>query len=249
MRSQWALRHTVLYMPHQSKAYVSNWGGRRPLKGESSYNTSGSKVLVDPGTGIANNGSVSVVDLNRKTEVKNIEVGLHPCGMVLSPDGKKLYVACSNSDIIAVISTDSDEVIDNISVHRQKGILFGSSPNALAISPDGEYLYVASGTENAVCVIQTGTPSKILGYIPTGWYPGSVVLDRKGEILYVANVKGIGSRNQLTDRKGYNSHDHMGTVSIIPVPDTRELLKMTETVDLNNSIGHLKMFPAGAVEE
>ena len=158
-----------------SKVYVSNWGGRRPLKGESSYNTSGSKVLVDPLTGIANNGSVSVVDLNSRKEVKNIEVGLHPSGMVLSPDGKKLYVACANSDVIAVINTDSDEVIDNISVHRQKGILFGSSPNALAISPDGEYLYVASGTENAVCVIKTGTPSAILGYIPTGWYPGSVV--------------------------------------------------------------------------
>ncbi len=220
-----------------SKVYVSNWGGRRPLIGESSYNTSGSKVLVDPGTGIANNGSVSVVDLNRRTEVKNIEVGLHPSGMVLSPDRKKLYVACSNSDIIAVINTDSDKVIDNISVHRQKGILFGSSPNALAISPDGEYLYVASGTENAVCVIKTGDPSAILGYVPTGWYPGSVLLDRTGEILYVANVKGAGSRNQMTDRKGYNSHDHMGTVSIIPVPDTGELLKMTETVDLNNSIG------------
>jgi YVTN family beta-propeller protein len=219
-----------------SKAYVSNWGGRRPADAESSYNSSGSQVLVDPESGIANNGSVSVVDLNRNIQVKNIEVGLHPCGMVLSPDGEKLFVACANSDIISVISTAKDEVIDNISVHNRQDLLFGSSPNDLAISPDGKYLYVANGTENAVCVIQTGTPAKILGYIPTGWYPGSVVLNRSGEILYVANIKGTGSRNQVTDRKGYNSHDHLGSVSIIPLPDKYELLKMTEIVNLNNSL-------------
>ena len=114
----------MFYVHHQTKAYVSNWGGRRPVEGESTYNSSGSQVLVDPKTGIANNGSVSVVDLNRNMQIKNIEVGLHPCGMVLSPDGEKLYVACANSDIISVISTDTDEVIDNISVHSQEGYAF-----------------------------------------------------------------------------------------------------------------------------
>jgi YVTN family beta-propeller protein len=218
-----------------TKAYVSNWGGRRPAEGESTYNSSDSQILVDPETGIANNGAVSVVDLGLNAEIKTIEVGLHPCGMVLSPDKSKLYVACSNSDVISVINTESDEVTDNISVHRQAGNLFGSSPNDLTISPDGKYLYIANGTENAVCVVETGTPAKILGYIPTGWYPGSVILNKTGNILYVANIKGTGSRNQRTDRKGYNSHDHMGTVSIIPVPGRQELQKMTETVELNNS--------------
>ena len=220
-----------------AKAYVSNWGGRRPADGESTYNSSGSRVLVDPKTGIANNGSVSVVDLNRKEEIKNIQVGLHPCGMVLSPDGKKLYVACSNSDIISVINTDTDEVIDSVSVHSRKENLFGSSPNDLAISPDGKYLYVASGTENAICVISTGTTSEIAGYIPTGWYPGAVILNRSGEVLYVANVKGTGSRNQLPDSKGHNSHDHLGSVSIIPIPGKNELKKMTMMVAQNNSLG------------
>ena len=155
--------------------------------------------------------------------------------MVLSPDGDNLYVACSNSDIVSVINTETDEVIETISVHGSKDILFGSSPNDLTISPDGRYLYVANGTENAVCVIQTGTPARILGYIPTGWYPGSVILNKNDAVLYVANVKGIGSRNQVATRKGYNSHDHMGSISIIPLPDKEELLKMTETVNRNNS--------------
>jgi YVTN family beta-propeller protein len=222
-----------------SKAYVSNWGGRRPLEGESVYNSSGSMVLVDPKTGIANNGAISVVDLDRNVQTKVIEVGLHPSGMVLSPDGKKLYVACANSDIISVIDTDSDQVIDRISVHMHNDLPFGSGPCDLTISPDGKYLYAANGTENAICVIQTGTPARILGSVPTGWYPGSVLLNKKGNILYVSNVKGIGSRNQRTDRKGYNSHDHLGSVSIIRIPGNRELQKMTETVKKNNSYAEM----------
>ena len=226
--------YTVL-LASPDKAYVSNWGGRQPEEGEPVYNTSGSMVLVDPKTGIANNGTVSVVDLTRNVQTKSIEVGLHPGSMVLSPDRMKLYVACANSDIISVISTETEEVIETISVHMQDNIPFGSSPNDLAISPDGKYLYVANGTENAVCVIETVTPGKVLGYIPTGWYPGSVILNKNGKNLYVANVKGTGSLNQRTDRAGYNSHDHLGSVSIIPVPGKRELEEMTETAKINNS--------------
>ena len=222
-----------------SKAYVSNWGGRRPAEGEPSYNTSGSQVLVDPKTGVANNGSVSVIDLGSNIQSKVIEVGLHPSGMALSPDKKKLYVTCANSDIISVISTETDNVIDEISVHMHKDIPFGSAPNALTVSPDGKYLYVANGTENAICVIQTLPEKSIIGYIPVGWYPGSVIMSKKGDRLFVANVKGVGSRNQRTDRKGLNSHDHMGMVSIIPVPDRRKLDQMTETVHQNNSYAQM----------
>jgi YVTN family beta-propeller protein len=222
------------------KAYVSNWGGRRPLEGESVYNTSGSQVLVDPKTGIANNGSVSVVDLNQNQLKKDIQVGLHPGGMALSIDHRQLFVACANSDIVSVIDTETDLVIEEISVHMQNDLPYGSAPNALAISPDGQYLYVANGTDNAVCVIQTGTPYKLLGYIPTGWYPGSVLTDRAGKFLFVANVKGVGSRNQKTEQAGYNSHDHMGTVSIIPVPRPEDLQVMTETVHSNNNFLQMK---------
>lgn len=218
----------------ESKAYVTNWGGRIPVEGESVYQSSGSDVLVDSKTGIASSGTVSVVDLNSNEQVKSIRVGLHPCGMTLSAEGK-LYVACSNSDSISVIDTKTDEVIEKISVYLKEGTLFGSSPNDLSLSPDGKYLYVANGTDNAICVIKTETPAKVIGYIPTGWYPGTVLSNKNGQKLYVANVKGTGSRNQRTDRGGYNSHDHLGSVSIIDVPGEKELKKMTETVELNNS--------------
>ncbi len=217
-----------------TKAYVTNWGGRQPKEGESVYNTSGSNILVDPVTGIANNGSVSVIDLKKNTQIKNIEVGLHPSGMVFNNDKSLLFVACANSDIISVINTETDEVVDEISVRMSNTLPFGSSPNALTISPDGKQLFVANGTDNAICVIETEKPYRVTGFIPTGWYPGSVTINKSGTVLYVANVKGSGSRNQRTDRNGYNSHDHLGSISIIPIPDNAELAKMTETVTNNN---------------
>lgn len=219
-----------------AKAYVTNWGGRKPVAGESTYPTSGSEVLVDPKTGIANNGSVSVIDLKKNVRLKEINVGLHPSGMILSPDHALLYVACANSDKIYVIDTKKDEVKSEISVHINKELLFGSSPNALAISPDGKYLYAANGTENALCVIRTGDSNQVIGYIPTGWYPGSVVINKGGNQLYVANVKGTGSRNKGADREGYNSHDYSGTISVIGVPQKKELLAMTQLVVQNNTL-------------
>ncbi len=219
-----------------SRAYVANWGGRRPKAGETTYNSSDSQVLVDPKTGVANSGSVSVVDLKTNQLTGEIEVGLHPSGMVFSPDRSILYVACANSDVISVIDTETDKVVRTVSVHRDPNLPFGSGPNSLAISPDGRFLYVANGTENAVCVIETAVPEKITGLIPTGWYPGAVITDSSGKWLFVTNVKGNGSRNQRTDRAGYNSHDHLGSVSILPVPDQTKLEEMTAVVKRNNSL-------------
>jgi YVTN family beta-propeller protein len=219
----------------KNKAYVSNWGGRRVEQGESSYKSSGTEVLVDPKTGIANNGTVSLVDLKAGKEIKSIEVGLHPTAMVLSSNDEHLFVACANSDFISVIETSTNSVINEISVKLDKSLPFGSAPNALTISKDGKFLYVANGTDNAICVIDLANSNKVLGFIPTGWYPGSVILDSEEKNLIIANTKGIGSRNLNPDKKGYNSHNHLGSISILPVPDKTQLLKMTSVVKENNS--------------
>ncbi len=223
------------------KAYVSNRGGRRPLKGDATANSSGSQVLVDAKTGIANSGCISVVDLAKLREIKTIEVGLHPSAMVLSPDKSFLYVACTNSDVVSVIDVQSDRVIETIDVKLEKTQPLGSAPNALAVSPDGATLYVANGADNAICQINLGsTPGgparagSIAGYIPTAWYPGSVLVNSTGEFLFVANVKGYGSRNIPTERLGFNSHDHLGSISIIRAPNETKLLEYTEIVKQNN---------------
>ena len=221
------------------KAYVSNWGGRQPEAGDATYTSSGSEIVIDPTTGIASSGSVSVIDLESLRQIKDIEVGLHPGAMALSPDKSRLYIACANSDIISVIDTKSDAVVGTISVRMEKDLPFGSAPNALAISPDGKQLFVANGTDNALCVIQLDEKNDIAGFIPTGWYPGAISLDKDAKFLFVANTKGIGSRNMRADRPGYNTHNHMGSISIISLPDKATLHTMTEVVKDNNSFAQM----------
>ena len=218
-----------------SKAFVTNWGGRRAEAGESTYNSSDSQVLVDPKTGIANSGTVSVVDLQMGKVVKELKVGLHPSGMALDAARSLLYVACANSDMIYVIDTNREKVVGRISVHLRKDTPFGSAPNALALSPDGKILYAANGTDNAICVMETTSSGRVIGYIPTGWYPGAVVVNQAGTQLYVANVKGIGSRNKGADKEGYNSRDHLGSLSLVNIPDQEELKRLTAVVARNNS--------------
>jgi YVTN family beta-propeller protein len=61
-----------------NKAYVSNWGGRRPdddsITGPAGR---GTKVRVDPVRYIANEGSVSVIRLDKESPAGEIMVGLH----------------------------------------------------------------------------------------------------------------------------------------------------------------------------
>lgn len=193
------------------RAYVSNWAGRKPSPEEPSALSSGTRVLVNPENGVAASGTVSVVDLENGTEVRQIEVGLHPSGMVLNFGLSRLFVANANSDTVSVVDTASDQVIETISVAPMSRP-FGSSPNALAVSADDTTLYVANGTDNAICVVSLGVrsvgkrlgpgESRVAGFIPTGWYPGAVLLDAKRGLLVIANTKGIGSRNQRSDRQG-----------------------------------------------
>ena len=220
----------------ENKAFVTNWAGRTPRPGETTANSSGSAVLVNPKSGVASSGTVSVVDTRAHKEIRQIEVGLHPSGMVLSSDRSRLFVANANSDTVSVIDTRSLEVVETILVVADRARPFGSAPNALALSSDDKTLYVANGTDNALCVVAVDKVSRIQGYIPTGWYPGSVLLDHRRGFLIVANTKGIGSRNQRSDRKGYNSHDHSGSLSFVPLPGNAELKRYTAQVERNNGM-------------
>ena len=164
------------------KAYVSNWAGREPGPHDT-VGPSGSAppVRVDPKRNIANDGTVSVVDLAAGREVRQITVGLHPCGLAATPDRRYLAVTNANSDSVSVIDTGDDRVVETIDVRPDEKLLFGSTPNAVAIGGDGKTLYVSNGANNAVAVIDLAPPhSRLRGCLPVGWYPAGLVLDRAG---------------------------------------------------------------------
>ncbi|HEX4349351.1 MAG TPA: bifunctional YncE family protein/alkaline phosphatase family protein, partial [Verrucomicrobiae bacterium] len=206
-----------------SKAYVSNWGGRRPdaatLAGPAG---SGTVVRVDARS-IASEGSVSIIDLNGSSQAE-IVTGQHTCGLALSPGGKYLAVANAGSDTVSIISTRTDQVIETICARQNPGDLFGAQPNALVFDSSGEKLYVCNGTQNAIAVFQFKPgASKLLGLIPAGWFPGAIIFNPRRSEIYVANIKGEGRGTSK-----FSDGQYDGRLSLIAVPSTRELAAYTE---------------------
>jgi hypothetical protein len=90
----------------------------------------------------------------------------------------------------------------------------------------------------------------VLGMIPVGYAPSSVVLDPADNALLVSNDKGLGTtgygvappptntaENSYATEFGVNdlnTHQDLGTVSIVPVPKFEELWALTKQVFQNN---------------
>ena len=217
-----------------SKAYVSNWGGRRP---DASSVTGpagrGTLVRVDPVRHIASEGSVSVIDLAAGRVTQEILTGLHACALALTPDRQYLAVANAGSDTITVIATETDTVVETISLRWEAANLFGASPNALVFDRSGRDLFVCNGTQNAVAVVEfRPTSSRLAGLLPVGWFPGAIAYDAPRQSIHVANIKGIGfgRTNQTTGRPEFNSHQYHGSLSLVPLPGRDQLPGQTAIV-------------------
>jgi len=226
------------------KAYVSNWGGRRPDAGSVTGPAGrGTLVRVDPVRFIASEGSVSVVELNQgtdKSEVRSpkseILTGLHASALALSPEGRWLVVANAGSDTLSVIDTRTDRIVETICARLNPADLFGAQPNALAFDPSGRRLFVCNGTQNAVAVFAfKPRRSELLGLIPVGWFPGAMVHDARRGVLCVANLKGVASTRRLDSTKGgdHNTHQYRGSVSLVKAPSARELAAHTKAALAN----------------
>jgi YVTN family beta-propeller protein len=211
------------------KAYVSNMGGRRPgAKDLTAPAGRGMTVRVDPVRHIADEGSVTVIDLASGELKGEILVELHASALAVSHDGQYVVVANTGSDTLSVIDTHTDEIVEKIWTRRKPADLFGAQPNALAFDSTGRKLFVCNGTQNAIAVIHfepEERESQVIGLIPTGWFPGAIQFEPRRKLLCVANIKGIGSTRILKpgDKVRFNSKDFFGTISLMQSPSDREL--------------------------
>jgi YVTN family beta-propeller protein len=83
-----------------------------------------------------------------------------PMGLVLSPDGRTLYVTNGRAKSISVIDVATHQVTrtyDDI----------GARPWGIGISPDGKMLYTANGSSGDVSVVDAAT-GKVVSRIATG---------------------------------------------------------------------------------
>jgi YVTN family beta-propeller protein len=237
----------------KNKAYVSNWGGRRPdANSPAGPAGKGAKVRVDA-RGIASEGSVSVIDLaagsagilpasgsskpaagTAALPGGEILTGLRACALALSPNKKFLVVANAGSDTLSVIDTRTDKIVETICARQNPADLFGAQPDALAFDKSGKRLFVCNGTQNAVAAFQFKPgASKLLGLIPAGWFPSAIAFDARDKKLCVANLKNIGDKMQMAQSRlgngpGFNTRQYNGSLSLIPLPSARELAAFTK---------------------
>jgi DNA-binding beta-propeller fold protein YncE len=221
------------------KAFVSNWGGRRPGAGDLTGPAGqGMLVRVDPLRHIASEGSVTAIDLAAGTQ-SEILTHLHASALALSPDRKFLVCANAGSDNLSVIDTATQRMVETIWARPKPSDLLGATPNALAFAPDGRTLYVANGTQNAVGLIAMAPQtrrSRLLGLIPVGWFPAVLVLDTPRRQLWVANLKGLPpepspiTKGPVAGKTGYNSRLHHGSLSLLPLPAAADLPRLSQTV-------------------
>jgi len=165
--------------------------------------------------------------------------GSSPNSMVATDD--YIFVSNGNNDNISVISIDRDTVIDAIYLKPDERIkqFRGVIPFGLALSPDKSRLYVAESGINALAVIDVPT-LRVLGHIPTGWFPAKVKVSKDGTNLIITNAKGYGSGPnggrtfQVGPEGSYIGALMKGTVQVMKVPSDAELKDLTAEVIANN---------------
>jgi YVTN family beta-propeller protein len=96
--------------------------------------------------------------------------GPRPMGMVLSADGKDLYVTCGRGGSVAVI-----DVATRAQARSIDGV--GDRPWGIALSPDGARLYTANGTSADVSFVDVAT-GNVDRRVHTGGLPWGVVVAR-----------------------------------------------------------------------
>jgi len=220
--------YDIIQGPKGKLLYVSDWAGRQVL-------------AVDP---------------TELRVVAKIPVGEHPNQMVLHPKNGKLFVACASSNSVSVIDTLRGIVVETIYTSLFPKAPEGSTPDALALSPDGETLYVANADNNCVAVIDVESPkaSAIKGFIPTGWYPTSIAVSTDGKQLFIGVGKGLQSKanplftpEELAKQEKdevkaivrklmpypYIGTTMSGAISVVPVPDEKQLKVYTDQVYAN----------------
>ena len=186
-----------------------------------------------------------------------IHVGGEPNKMVLSHDQRYLYVANGDLDAVDVINTADDHLVRFISLHPKMPYL-GANPNSLVLSPDGRRLYVTLAGDNALAVADV-VNGRVLGCIPTGWYPSAVSVSRDGRRLYVVNTKSPSgpTRYKVDDEdnplplahgvNGYVYNLEKAGLLNMPVPPDDELADLSRLVDANNGVAEAADTDAGTV--
>ncbi len=205
--------YALALSPDGAALYVSLWGGRQV-------------AVFDPQT------------LQRRGE---IAVGDHPNELLLSKNGRWLFVANANDNSVSIVDTRTQKAVEVLNAALYPNAPAGSTTNGLALSPDEKTLYVANADNNCLAVFDVSVPgeSRSRGFIPTGWYPTSV--RTLGNKVFVANGKGASSKpnplgpqpieKNADDRAAqYIGELFLGTLNVFDAPNDEQMIRYSKQV-------------------
>lgn len=150
----------------------------------------------------------------------------------LLPIGETLYVCNNNNDSIDAIPLKEGgaKASVRISPSPLTAKLRGLSPSGMAASPDGRRLYIAESGLNAIAVLDTRA-NKIIGHIPTAWYPYRLAVSSDGRKLACISFRGFGNGPNAGKNVPASAFLGMrGSLSVLDIPADSALARSTQTV-------------------
>ena len=123
---------------------------------------------------VSNEKDNTVTVLNAETleTVKTIKVARRPRGIVVSPDGKEVFVAAGDGDIMDVIDTSKLEVTRQLES--------GPDPELMAVDPKGDIIYIANEDDSLVTIMDIKS-GDILAEVPVGVEPEGMGVSPDGK--------------------------------------------------------------------
>lgn len=95
------------------------------------------------------NSSVAVINTENNQILKHISLAKGVHGLIVIPDGSRVFVSSDESNIISVIDTAKDEVISTIPT--------GKAPHGLVVSRDGQHVFAGIFGDNQILEINAKT--------------------------------------------------------------------------------------------
>lgn len=144
-------------------------------------------------------GTITVVDIGRLEAVATIEVGKRPRGLVLSRDGKLLYVAVSGmpkcppplpdeecAKLPRDRQADAVAVVDTAALKVLRRLGGASDPERVELSHDGRQLFVTDEDDARLTVLDAGRGA-VLARIRVGREPEGVRASADGRWVLVTS--------------------------------------------------------------
>ena len=129
-------------------------------------------------------GTVTVIDTATDKVVATVKLGFRPRGIEVSPDGRRVYVALSDTARNAQGPGDAIVALDAATRQIVTRYDAGTDPERFAVSRDGSRLY-ASNEDAGTATITDLRKRKVLAALVVGIEPEGVALSPDGHWIYV----------------------------------------------------------------